>query len=263
MGQAKTGTRAEVEGASEDKLIHLALPVRLIHMENGERGELEAACTYDIHPRGARLASNRPVKVGDLVTVERGRTKAICQVVWTADPDSLLRGQFAVKCVEAAKIPWDEELRQMQEQYRPLSAVKTHSRSALNTFSRRDHNRRRRPRYAVHGGADVVEIGKQSRMEGRLEQISEYGCLISGGASLSPGTGLRLTLNMCDVSVAFRGHVRYTSENRVMGVEFQEIRQGDRPLLDYVLAKLRKPRVEDFADLEVITVLESSVSAAG
>ena len=38
-----------------------------------------------------------------------------------------------------------------------------------------------------------------------------------------------------------------------MGVEFQEIRQGDRPLLDYVLNRLKKPRTEDFADLEVIT----------
>ena len=58
---------------------------------------------------------------------------------------------------------------------------------------------------------------------------------------------------MCDVSIALRGHVRYTAENRAMGVEFQEIRQGDRPLLDYVLNRLKKPRVEDFADLEVIT----------
>jgi hypothetical protein len=44
------------------------------------------ACTYDIHPRGARLLSFRDVKVGDLITVERGRTKSVCQVVWTADP---------------------------------------------------------------------------------------------------------------------------------------------------------------------------------
>ena len=66
---------------------------------------------------------------------------------------------------------------------------------------------------------------------------------------------------MCDVSVALRGHVRYTSQDRAMGVEFQEIRQGDRPLLDYVLQRLRKPRTEDFADLEVIT--EPMTAVAG
>ena len=86
-----------------DKLVHLALPVRLTHMQNGERCGPEMACTYDIHPRGARLLSFRGVKVGDLITVERGRNKSICQVVWTADPDSALRGQFTVECVEGAK----------------------------------------------------------------------------------------------------------------------------------------------------------------
>jgi hypothetical protein len=66
---------------------------------------------------------------------------------------------------------------------------------------------------------------------------------------------------MCDVSVALRGHVKYTAQDRAMGVEFQEIRQGDRPLLDYVLNRLKKPRTEEFADLEVVT--EPLAAAAG
>jgi len=74
-----------------EKLIHLALPVRLTHLASGGRGGQEIACTYDIHPRGARLLSFRDVKVGDLITVERGRNKSMCQVVWTADPESALR----------------------------------------------------------------------------------------------------------------------------------------------------------------------------
>ena len=98
-------------------------------------------------------------------------------------------------------------------------------------------------------------------MEGRLEQISEYGCLISAGDLLTPGTALRLVLNMCDVSVALRGHVKYTAANRAMGVEFQQIRQGDRPLFDYVLNRLQRPQSQDFADLEVDT--EALSAAAG
>jgi hypothetical protein len=58
---------------------------------------------------------------------------------------------------------------------------------------------------------------------------------------------------MCDVSVALRGLVRYTAQDRAMGVEFQEIRQGDRPLLGYALERLKKPSRNDFADLEVVT----------
>jgi hypothetical protein len=224
-------------------------------MRNGGRGGLEMSCTYDIHPRGARLLSSREVKVGDLVTVERGRNKSVCQVVWTADPGSTLRGQFTVECVEGSRIPWEEELRQLEEQYLPVipAALNRKPVMKMNAFARGEQNRRRRPRFHVQGGADVAEIGGRSRVEGRLEEISEYGCLISAGDLLRPGTGLRLVLNMCDVSVALRGHVRYTAQDRAMGVEFQEIRQGDRPLLDYVLNRLKKPRCDDFADLEVIT----------
>lgn len=237
---------------SPDKLIHLALPVRLTHLQNGQRSVLELACTYDIHPRGARLLSARELKVGDLVSVERGRFKSVCQVVWTADPNSALRGQFTVECIEG-RVPWDEELRQLDEQYLPLKAPKPNVKSVMNSFHPGERNRRRRPRYDVEGGADFAEIGGSSRVEGRLEQISEYGCLVSAGNLFHPGTGLRLVLNLCDVSVALRGHVRYTAEQGTMGIEFQEIRQGDRPLLDYVLNRLRRPRREDFADLEVIT----------
>jgi hypothetical protein len=61
--------------------------------------------------------------------------------------------------------------------------------------------------------------------------------------------------------VALKGHVKYTADNRAMGVEFQEIRQGDRPLLDYVLKQVRKIGRQDFADLEVVT--EPLVSVAG
>jgi len=241
-------------GPQMKKLIHLALPVRLIHMPNGERGALELACTYDIHPRGARLRSSHNLKVGDLVTVERGRMKSICQVVWAANPNSPLRGQFTVECVEGSRTPWEEELRQMEEQYLPLAPGWPYRKQPMNPFGRGEQNRRRRPRFQVNGDVNLAELGGRSRVEGgRLEEISEFGCLISSGNLLAPGTGLRLVLNTCDVSLALRGHVRYTARNRAMGVEFNEIRQGDRPLLDYVLKQLRKPRVEDFADLEVIT----------
>jgi hypothetical protein len=244
---------APQESAPVEKLIHLALPVRLTHMQNGGRSGLELACTYDIHPRGARLLSCHDVKVGDLITVERGRNKSVCQVVWTADPRSALRGQFTVECVEGGRIPWEDELRQMEEQYLPVVPAGPNRKPTMNPFGRGEQNRRRRPRYAIEGGADLAEIGGISRVEGRLKQLSEYGCLVSAGALLTPGTALRLVLNMCDVSVALRGHVRYTAENRAMGVEFQEIRQGDRPLLDYVLNYLRKPRTQDFANLELAT----------
>ena len=53
-------------------------------------------------------------------------------------------------------------------------------------------------------------------------------------------------LNVFDVSVAVTAQVKYLVDNLGMGVEFQQIRRGDRPLLDYVLSKLKSRRVEEF-----------------
>jgi hypothetical protein len=245
---------APSSGMQLEKLVHMALPVRLIHMQNGERGELEMACTYDIHPRGARLLSARDVRVGDFITIERGRLRSVCQVIWTADRNSALRGQFTVECVEGGKIPWEEELRQMEEQYLPIIAEKPNQRPTMSML-RGHQNRRRKPRFPVQGAAELAEIDGASR-ECRLEQVSEGGCLIRAEDPLTPGTALRLTLNMWDVSVALRGDVRYTAQDRTMGVEFREIRQGDRPLLEYVLEQLKKQPMQDFSELERVFQFE-------
>jgi len=245
--QSKFNTSPE-DGLLTGKLVHLALPVRWSLVGEG-RGAVETACTYDIHPRGARLVSARNLSIGDMVMIERGRGKSLCQVVWTADPESPLRGQFTVRCVDSLKSPWDEELRQIEEQYQPV--ILDQPRGLVRGVSRPDANRRRRPRFYVEGQAEVTD-GAQ-RVEGELQQISEYGARISATETLSPGTGFRMMLNVFDVSVAVKAQVKYLVDNLGMGVEFQEIRRGDRPLLSYVLGKLRTRRVEEFAAVEVVT----------
>ena len=60
-------------------------------------------------------------------------------------------------------------------------------------------------------------------------------------------------LSVFDISVALKAQVKYLVDNLGMGVEFQEIRRGDRPLLNYVLSRLKTQRVEEFARVEVVT----------
>ena len=163
--------------------------------------------------------------MGDLLTVERGRGKAICRVVWTADPESELRGQFTIECVEPGRAPWEEELRQAQEQYLPVILDRPQTRYSITGMRRGEENRRRRRRFSVDGEADLMLIGGHSRLEGQ-------GCRIAAGDLLAPGTDLRLSLNIFDISVALKAQVKYIAKNLGMGVEFQEIRQGDRPVLD-------------------------------
>ncbi len=244
---------SQQDGLLTSKLIHIALPVRWSLVSEDGRGPVETACTYDIHPQGARLLSSRDLNVGELVMVERGRNKAICQVVWAADPASPLRGQFSVQCVEQ-KTPWDDELRQMEEQYQPVILGKETGRG----FGRADANRRRSPRFHVSGQAEVID-GVQ-HVTGEIDQISEFGARITAAESLRPGTDFRLMLNVLDVSLAVKAEVRYLVDTFGMGVEFREIRRGDRPMLTYILSKLRSKRVEEFARVEVV---REPLAAAG
>ena len=246
--QSQTKTPPE-DGLLTGKLVHLALPVRWSLIGQEGRGPAEMACTYDIHPHGARLLGASEVNIGDMVMVERGRNKAICQVVWAGDAASDLRGQFTVQCVEG-RTPWDEELRLMEEQYQPIDLNSMERRALPRGFSRPESNRRRRPRFYVEGQAQVVD-GVQ-RVEGEVQQISEFGARIAATESLRPGTDFRLMLNMFDVSVAVKAQVKYLIKNVGMGVEFQEIRRGDSPLLSYVLSRLRTRRVEEFVEVEVV-----------
>ena len=235
---------SSADGLLTTKVVHLALPVRWTLVGQEGRAVPEMACTYDVYPQGARLVSSRTLNVGDLVLIERGRNKAVCQVVWSADPASPLRGQFSVQCIEG-RTPWEEELRQKDQQYQPIILDEVDRRTPPRAASRPDANRRRSPRFYVEGQAEMID-GVQ-RLAGEVQQISEYGARLSSLESLRPGKDFRLTLNILDVSLALKAQVKYLVDNLGMGVEFQEIRRGDRPLLSYVLSQVKTRRVEDFA----------------
>lgn len=240
------------------KVLHLAIPVRWSPADHAGRGSSEVACTYDIHPRGARLLSAKPVTLGDTLLIERGRNKAICQVVWAADPDSPLRGQFTVQCVEEGRTPWDDELRQMSEQFQPV-ILEVPRGFSPRTAERPEANRRRRPRFYIQGQAQVIDGVQQ--VEGEIQQISEYGARIAASEVLRPGADFRLMLNVFDVSLALKAQVKYLADNLGMGVEFHQIRRGDRPLLSYVLSRLKTCRVEEFPQVEVVA--EPQIAVAG
>jgi hypothetical protein len=249
------------QGLLIGKLVHVAIPVRWSLVAQQGKSTVEMACTYDIHPRGARLLGSREVKVDDLIMVERGRNKAVCRVVWTGDRNSILRGQFTVQCVDEGKTPWDDELRQAEEQYHPVMAQVPAGPRSFTKARREGENRRRRPRYSVEGKADMTD-GHQ-HLEAEVQQISECGARIAAKNLLLPGTDFRLLLNVYDVSVALKAQVKYLIEGRGMGVEFQEIRRGDRPLFNYMLSRMGTASADDEEFVHVDVVAEPSIAAAG
>ena len=115
-------------------------------------------------------------EAGEVIAIERGRSKAFCRVVWVGEPNSELQGQIGLQCVESDRILWEAELRDMVETYEPV-LLEGNSKSP-RTFAAHER-RRRRERFSLEGTAELVESGHQ-KFKGNvvLKNMSEIGCLV-------------------------------------------------------------------------------------
>jgi PilZ domain len=220
-----------------DKRISVALPVRVTYYDSDSKPRLEMACTYDISAHGARLSGLRCVKeAGEIVTIERGRSKAFCRVVWIGGSNSSLQGQVGIQCVEAEKMLWTAELNDMEQVY---ESVARDARRSMH--GSQIGNRRRVERFCVDGAVELLQKGSgPAHLDGILKDVSAVGCLVTTRTLLVPGTDLKLVLNVANYHLAFKGQVRHAALDVGLGIEFREVRKGDRALLQYVLQKLEK-----------------------
>ncbi|MGC2198148.1 MAG: PilZ domain-containing protein [Terriglobales bacterium] len=222
-----------------EKRIHVALPVRVTYFDAEARPRLEMACTYDISSHGARVTGLRCVKeAGEILVVERGRSKAYCRVVWVGESASHLHGQVGIQCVESEKTLWAAELHDMGEVYDPIARDTLLNR--LNSGAgNHNGNRRRYPRFVTSGMADLLRRGAGTNyLDGALKDISESGCMVTTQSVILPGTDLKLVLKVANYDLSVKGQVRHAALDVGLGVEFREIRKGDRAILQHLLRKL-------------------------
>jgi len=226
-----------------DRRVHVALPIRVTYWDKKKKPCLELACTYDISARGARITGLRCVKeTGEIIAVERGRNKAFCRVVWIGEPGSELHGQVGLQCVESDRTMWDAELRDMQEVYDSISRD-----SAIYRVSGEGNmngNRRRFHRFSTDGQAELLKNSAQ-QVEAALKDLSEVGCLVKSTSVVLPGTELKLVLNVANYDLSLKGQVRHAALDVGIGIEFREIRKGDRPVLQFLLRKMAEEQLKD------------------
>jgi len=233
----------------QNKRIHVALPIRVTYWDAENKPALEMACTYDISEQGARVTGLRCVKgVGEILAVERGKNKQFCRVVWVGEPNSELQGQVGIQSVETDGTMWETELRDMEETYDPILIDGKLKRPG--TFASHER-RRRRERYALAGFAELMKQGaKAARFKADLVNMSEVGCLVAAEEVLLPGTELKLVLTVGDYEMALKGQVRHGDEHG-LGIEFHEIRKGERQILQFLIRKLAEKHLEDTLQFEV------------
>lgn len=234
------------------KRLHVALPIRVTYWDSANRPCLEFACTYDISQRGARIGGLRCVKeTGEIIAVERGRNRVFCRVVWIGPANSELRGQVGIECVETDRTIWDAELRDMEEAYDPIlvEARQLEPKGLIPGIHQR--NRRHYERFDVEGMADLKNGPTSAQMEAALRNLSEMGCLLATKQKVLPGSELKVFLKVASYHLSLKGQVRHTDAADTLGVEFREIRKGDRQILHFLLRKLAEKQLEDIFHLEV------------
>ena len=230
-----------------DKRISVALPVRVTYYDAESKPRLEMACTYDISSHGARLTGLRCVKeAGEIVTIERGRSKAFCRIVWIGESNSHLQGQVGIQCVEAEKTLWTAELGDMEQVYDPM----VRDRRRVLQGSGQVGNRRLFQRFGAMGDVELLQKGAGPvHLEGILKDVSEVGCLVTTKSLILPGTDLKLVLRVSNYDLAFKGQVRHSAIDVGVGIEFREVRKGDRAILQHLLHKFEhRRRAKEKAD---------------
>jgi hypothetical protein len=239
----------EAEVERNDRRIHVALPVRVTYWDRDKKPGLEMACTYDISPHGARITSLRCVKeTGEIIAIERGRNKSFCRVVWIGEPNGELRGQIGLQCVESERAMFEGELREMDDVYDPILRDNTPRRAGAVGDK---GNRRILDRFQINGVAELLQSGRKGNQKASIKDLSEMGCLVTTKQVLLPGTDLKLVLNVANYALSLKGQVKHSALDLGIGIEFNEIRKGDRETLKHLLRKLEEQRLEEVFQLEV------------
>ena len=217
-----------------DKRVQLAIPLRVVTWDAQKRPQLDMACTLDVSLRGARLYGARPnLKVGEVVTVERGRQKIFCRIVWIGAADGAQKGQIGVQAVEAGKSLWENEMREVGDQFTPIAAQP----------DLRSPTERKRKYHRLHTDTQARVLPQRPGMadgdltDGRITNISESGCLLISSARLEIGTPVQVVVELPNYDLAVRGKVRHVGPDG-LGIQFAEVRKSDRQLLRYWLRQI-------------------------
>jgi hypothetical protein len=247
--------KASLPGAEPERYdtrVEVALPLRVTFWDCENKPLLAMACTYDISSRGARISGLRAVvEAGDIVAVERGKNKTFCRVVWVGGSNSKQRGQVGIQSVEADRLMWDTELREMSTVF---DSLPDDGKSGENGQRQRsdDENRRKHSRFKIEGVAEVnSEVSRTTRVKAALKDLSELGCLISIQNAPPLGSDLSLVLKIENYEFVLAGQVRHVDTGKGTGIQFHKIRKGDRKMLQHLLRKLAERELEQSFEIEL------------
>jgi hypothetical protein len=243
-----------------DKRLRVALPLRITYWDSDDKPGSTVACTYDISARGARITGLPEIKQpGEIIAVERGRNRVFCRVIWVANSKSARCGQIGIQAVESERLMWEHELRDLDDIYDPILRGWTMWRASTLLGD----DRRRHSRFPVHGVAHLTNQGPNpAPINAELRDLSELGCLVTPDRTLLRGTELKLVLNVGKYDFSVKGLVRHVASDSAAGIQFREIRKGDRDRLQYLLRQMAEQEFEESFEFVPDEIANQAIAAS-
>lgn len=219
-----------------EKRVQIVLPVRL-HKSSQPAHLWEKACTYDISAGGARLTGmHGDYAVNEIITLERGKCRANFRVAWVGSKGTPLDHQVGVQLLEPDKQIWDVDLSKLQEQYEPLpqAATSTSEQVEISLWPRAAYAR--------------LFVG-QEKFEGELIQFSMRDCTVQLARDIPVRcSSAQLLITGDGFDLRLRGTVRAAASGYVI-VDLEEVRRGDRRVVDYLFTLKHPERTETRMDV--------------
>lgn len=103
--------------------------------------------------------------------------------------------------------------------------------------------RRRSPRYKCEGSTEIRREGSDVRTWARCTDISVNGCYLETAATYPTDILLQLQIEVNQIRIHVRGHVRVTYPQVGIGIEFASMAEEDRTRLKEMLRTLARPSV--------------------
>ncbi|GAC1431348.1 MAG: hypothetical protein NVS1B11_12230 [Terriglobales bacterium] len=249
MPERSTILTPDAEFERSHSRVSVVLPLRITYWDDENRPRADTACTYDISLRGACITGlHSEQRTGEIIAIERGKSKAFCRVVWVGKRNSSREGQVGIECVEAERLLWETELRDLQGIY---DAIVNEGQSRF-VGDVDDRKRRRAPRIHIDGEAELWNPHRPViEATGKLKDLSEMGCLIDASRKLDYDKEVKLLLRIANRELLFKGRIRHGADGKGLGVQFNEVRKGDRKILQYLLRKISEEQLENVFELEL------------
>jgi len=201
------------------------VPVRIFGTDAAGKTFNENVFTVNVSRGGAMVIEVKTqLKVGEVIGIVYGKSKSRYEVRWVGQPTGPKENLAGLQSVKAEEVIWDF----------PLPATGTEDLVRARSLNERRQHPRRRCSLSV----ELHPASEESRVWGRVSDISLGGCFVEMSSPLKEGTKVRLALWIQDKKVWAVGKIAAARLGSGVGIEFQEMKNEDRDQLKRYLDSL-------------------------